>query len=496
MSAATADGITARSLRALAWGAGGGAGRVLAQLAVQVTLARLLDPMVFGQYAAVLVVIGFGYILADGGFGSALMQKKDLTDDDIAQALGWCLLLGLVVAVVVVVAAPWLAVQFGNEALTPVFRVCAAWVPLLALTNISASLLRRDLHLKGTQIIQLVGYTVGFGGVAAAGAVGGLGVWSLVAGFSAQTAFALVATYWIRPHALRVCLRGDRALVTFGAKSLATDVAGWAMDNLDRALVGKFWGVQPLGLYSVSYNLSKAPIGFFMAAAQGVAFTAAARLQDNRADLRDKFRFTLAAAGFLTVPLFTLVALQSAAVLGMVYGEKWLPAAPYMSALAAAIPAVSLGMLAGGVLRGLGYVGRQLCIQVLAVVVLVGGFVALRDLPLATVVWLVPAAYGLRLVLTLYAVCRGIDLSLRELAAVARGPLLLSALGAAVCLAVRDLAPAGDWAMGLVPLAAGGAAMLAALGVRGRWFLGTQLAHTVGTVAAARFGGRHGRRDA
>lgn len=488
MSAAAAEGITSRSLKALAWGAGGGAGRVLAQLAVQVTLARLLDPVVFGQYAAVFVVIGLGYILADGGFGSALMQKKELTEEDVAQALGWCLLLGLTVALGVGMAAPFLAAQFGDPALVPVFRLCAVWVPLLAVTNIPTSLLRRDLHLKATQIIQLLAYTVGFGGVAALCALEGLGVWSLVAGFFAQTLLTLGATFYVRRHTLRPRLRGDRQLVTFGAKSLVTDVAGWSMDNIDRLLVGKFWGMAPLGLYSVSYNLSKAPVGFFMAAAQGVAFAATARLQDDLADLRDKVRHSLTIVCLLTIPLFALVALQSTAVLGLVYGHKWLAAAPYMSALAVAIPCLSLGMLTGGVLRGLGHVGQQMRIQMMAVAVLVAGFVLLRDAPLSVAVWLVPAAYLLRLAALLHAVCSRIGLPLRDVARSAGGAIALGALGGTVSLALGKLAPGGDWAMQLLPLMAGGMAMLAALGVFGRWLLGAQLSGVLQQAVRGRLG--------
>lgn len=487
MSAATADGITSRSLRALAWSAGGGAGRVLAQLAVQVTLARLLDPVVFGQYAAALVVIGFGYILADGGFGSALMQKKTLTDHDVALALGWCLLLGAGLALLVVAAAPWLAAQFGDPGLTPVFRVCASWVPLLALANIPTSLLRRDLHLKATQLIQLAGYTLAFGGVAAVCALYGLGVWSLVAGFSAQTVFTLVATFAVRPHGLRPRWRGDRALVGFGARSLATDVAGWSLDNVDRLLVGRFWGIQSLGLYSVAYNLSKAPVGFFMSAAQGVAFAAAARLQDDLADLREKLRHSLTAVCFLTIPLFTLVALQSTAVLDLVYGSKWLAAAPYMAALAAAIPCISVGMLAGGVLRGLGHVGQQMRTQLVAVVVLVGGLVLLRDEPLTVAVWLVPATYLLRATMLLTAVSRRVGLTLREALRPPLAALLLGGLGAAASHAVTPVTASG-WLGDLVPLLAGSAAMLIALPLLARWLVGPQLAGAVARAARARLG--------
>jgi O-antigen/teichoic acid export membrane protein len=487
MSTTAVDGIAARSARALTWGAGGAAGRVLAQIAVQVTLARLLDPVAFGQFAAVISVIGFGSIVADGGFGSALMQKKTLTEHDVALALGWCLLLGVGLALLVVLAAPWLAAQFGDPGLAPVFRVCAAWVPLLALANIPTSLLRRDLHLKATEIVQLVGYTLAFGGVAAVCALNGLGVWSLVAGFSAQSVFTLVATFAVRPHRLRPRWRGDRAVLGFGARSLATDLAGWALYNLDRLLVGRFWGLQSLGLYAVAYNLSKAPLGAFMAVAQNVAFAASARLQDDLTDLRDKLRHSLTAACFLTIPLFTLVAVESTAVLHLVYGSKWLAAAPYMAALAAAIPVMSLGMLAGGVLRGLGHVNQQMRIQLVAVVVLVGGLVALRGEPLTVAVWLVPATYLLLAGMLLAALSRHLGLSLRDTVRPVVAALVLGGVGVAAARGGAH-APATGWLSDLVPLMTGAGAMLAALLLFGRWLVGPQLVGTVTRAARARLG--------
>ena len=74
----SSDSVSSRSTIALLWGVGGSVGKIAGQLLVQITLARILDPVAFGQYAAVLAVVGLGYILADAGFGSALVQKEKL----------------------------------------------------------------------------------------------------------------------------------------------------------------------------------------------------------------------------------------------------------------------------------------------------------------------------------------------------------------------------------------------------------------------------------
>ena len=151
----TTDSISTRSTKAFFWGIGGAVGKVAGQLLVQITLARILDPVTFGQFAAVIAVFGLGYTLADGGFGSALIQKKEMNSADVSLALGWSLMFAGAIAVLIVLLAPFLARQFGDASLEALFRVCAILIPIQIVSNISSSLLRRELHMRGIQIIQI-----------------------------------------------------------------------------------------------------------------------------------------------------------------------------------------------------------------------------------------------------------------------------------------------------------------------------------------------------
>ncbi|WP_205421356.1 oligosaccharide flippase family protein [Dechloromonas sp. HYN0024] len=155
----SSDSVSSRSAIALLWGTGGAIGKIAGQLVVQITLARILDPVAFGQYAAVLTVVGLGYILADAGFGSALVQKEKLDSTDVSLALGWSLVFAGIVAFLMIALAPVLAHQFGDASLEPLFIVCAILIPFQIILNLSSSLLRRDLHMRGLQIIQVISYT-------------------------------------------------------------------------------------------------------------------------------------------------------------------------------------------------------------------------------------------------------------------------------------------------------------------------------------------------
>lgn len=458
---------------------GGAVGKIAGQLLVQITLARILGPETFGQFAVLLSVLALGLTLANCGFGAALIQKKEISSDDVSLALGWSLTIAVAIALVISLMAPFLASQFGDDSLVWMLRGVAILLIPQTLANLSTNLLQRDLHMKSIQIIHVVAYTVFFGGVATTLAILGWGGWSLVIAYAVQIIFTLVASYAICRHTLRPRLRGDRALIHFGLKSLATELTNWSLDNLDRFLIGKFWGLYSLGLYSVAFNLSKAPSGLMVYAVQNIAFSSAARLQGNEAAVRKGFLVVMAAMALATLPLFAMVAFESATVLHFVYGAKWTKAAPYMTALALSIPLISLGSITAAILRGTGAIGAELRIQVVTAVVFFSGFVMLSGVSLGVAVWVVPAAYLVRFSLLLAMIRDRLDLRIADLLAPFRGAFVLTAVGICVTALVRGLPQATATGMGVLPLLAGCCAIVLLLAYRFTWFLGAPLAAMV-----------------
>lgn len=475
----TANSIKSRSTTALFWGVGGAFGRIAGQLLVQITLARILGPETFGQFAVLLSVLALGLTLANCGFGAALIQKKEITTADIGLALGWSLTIAAVIALAIGLMAPFLANQFGDDSLVWMFRVIAILLILQTVANLSTNLLQRDLHMKSIQIIHVIAYTVFFGGVATSLAILGWGGWSLVIAYAVQVLFTLVASYAICRHTLRPRLKGDPALIYFGFKSLATELANWSMDNLDRFLIGKFWGLYSLGLYSVAFNLSKAPSGLLVYAVQNIAFASAARLQGNIAAVRKGLQVVLAAMALATLPLFAIVAFESEVVLHIVYGAKWIEAAPYMAALALSIPLISLGSIIAAILRGTGAIGTELRVQVVTAVIFFSGFVMLSGLSLAVAVWVVPAAYLVRLLLLLAAIRERLELNIADLLMPFRGAFVLTAAGVCVTALVHGLPQATAIGLGVLPLLAGCCAIVLVFAFGFTWFLGAPLVEMV-----------------
>ena len=479
--------LARRSVQAVIWSYLGGGGKIVAQLLIQIWLARMLGPTVFGQYAAVLVVIGFGWLFADSGFGAALVQKKEITDEDVGYALGWVLLLSVLSGGIVSATSPYIAQAMGEPQLYLPVMVCGPIIVLQALSNLSVSLMRRNLDMKRSQIIQLAAYVFGFGLVAIVLAYLGAGVWSLVVGFLVQTLIVLIFSYAVVRHTLRPRLRGDVGLRRFGFGVLGTNLANWAIENLDRFLVGRQWGIAALGSYAAASNLSRVPTSLLVASVQSVVFSSASRVQDDLDKLRRGYISIASLTALITLPLTVLLALKADFVIHLLYGDRWSEAGALFAAFCVALPSYVLLSVTGPTLWAVGAVGREFRVQVFTAIVLLVGLLLLSPYPLAVAVWLVPCVYLMRFALVYVALANRIKLPFATFLQGMAGGFVLAALVALIELGSDHLVEkpfVGGywWAACQIILEAG--ACLAAVRFTPRFMVGPELSRMLLSRAA------------
>lgn len=422
MSAAS---LTDRTFAAVLWNYAGAFARAVAQLAVQVVLARLLGPHVYGQYMIVLAVVALGWYIAESGMGVALVQVRELTNEVIRQALGGVLMQGALVAVVLTFAAPYLATLFDEPGLTGPLMACAGLIFLQAMSNISLSLLRRQFDMKRWQFIQVAAYVVGFGGVGIALAGLGAGVWSLVAAFATQSLITWLAAYRLVRHPLRPHFRMSADLRSFGIKVLGSTLAAWTADNLERVVIGRVWGVASLGAYSGANGLARAPATLLTYSVQSVALPIASRLQDDPERLRRAYCVMISGLALVLLPMFFLFAVAAQPLVLLLYGDRWNEAVPLLAACAVAVPFYVMATNTGTFLWATGATGREALSQLALAGILLVGFVVLGAWPLATAIWIVPAVHILRAAATYLMLARRIGLSHRRTLRALRGGIAL-----------------------------------------------------------------------
>ena len=87
--------LTARTIHGLKLSYLGTVVKTILQIGVAAIMARLLDPAAFGLIAMVGVILRFGQYFAQMGVGSALIQKKQISDEDVRASFTSAFLLGI-----------------------------------------------------------------------------------------------------------------------------------------------------------------------------------------------------------------------------------------------------------------------------------------------------------------------------------------------------------------------------------------------------------------
>lgn len=423
------DSLTERSLRAVKWNYLGVVARIVSQLVAQIVLARLLGPEAFGLFAVAFIVVSVGNLLVEMGLGSALVQKKELTDADVRFAFTWVVVAGFAMAILVFLLSDAIAGFFHDPRVAEVSRGLTPVFILQALAVVPFSLLRRDMSFKAVQGVQIVSYLFGFLLVGVGAALLGAGVWSLVAAWIAQTLSSAIIFNIIRRHPMKpLFYMRNQGLQGFSARVLFTNMANWTIENVDNLLVGKLFGPTALGLYSVSYNLVRTPANHLVVTLQTVLFPASARAQDNHEGLRRAYLTVVAGVALIAAPVFGGVAAVSGTVVEALFGNKWIDAAPILLPLALAMILHTLMAVAGPVLWGKGAAGAELKVQFWVALALVAALLIASRYSMVVMAWAVCGVYALRLIGMTASLMRYIQLPLSRLMHSLRGGLIAALL--------------------------------------------------------------------
>jgi len=319
----------------LFWSAGARIGQQFIQFGFSVVLARLLSPGDYGLLAMVMVFTGFAAMLADAGFGSALVQKPDLGEEHVHTVFWVTVVSGVTLTAITFLAAPWLAVFYAAPALKPIFRVVALTFTISGFGNVPLALLQKRMQFKTIAKITTWSLVVS-GIIGLVLALLGAGVWSLVAQALAalllNAILGCIASKWVPRSIFRIAALKN--LWHYAGHLYGFNFINYWARNADSLVIGKFFGAPALGIYSRAYGLMLLPITQVNSVISQVLFPAFASIQNDKPKVK---RIYLRAMGIVTLTTFPIMfglVVTAKPFIYTVYGPKWLEVAPILQILA------------------------------------------------------------------------------------------------------------------------------------------------------------------
>jgi PST family polysaccharide transporter len=239
---------------------------------------------------------------------------------------------GVLAGVMVLLAGP-ISSGMGSPHAAPVVRVMALTLVLSALSVVPYAKIQRDFR-QGAQlgidatglvvstVITVVLVALGWGAMA-------LAVARVIAQGAAVTVQFLVTHTKVRFGFHRELAKG---LITFGFPLALANSLSWVVMNGGNIAVGALMGALSLGFYVLAFNISMWPMSAMGMAIRSVALPAFSALHSRR-----KGEALASAAGAVWAVALLAGILLSAlanAIIPLVYGEVWLPAAAALGGLA------------------------------------------------------------------------------------------------------------------------------------------------------------------
>jgi O-antigen/teichoic acid export membrane protein len=405
--------------------------------------ARLLGPGDFGLVGVALLVVSVVEALTQLGFERALVQRRGDIEPLLATAWTWQVARGVLLALLLALAAPWFAAWYGEPTLSSVM-LALALVPLLrSSVNPRAAALTRALqferqfglrlwHAAGSAALAIVALLV-------LRDVRALYLRALIeALLAALLSFALVP--W-RPR-LAWDAGAARELWRWGRWVSPSAFMVFAITRGDDLFVSRFLGLHALGVYQLAYLVTNLPATHVSHLLAKAAFPVLSRLQDDPPALRRAFIGVLVPVLFVSLPFCALVILEGDGLVQLALGPGWSEVGPLLPILALAGLLRALAGTGGALFQALGRPELELVQNLPRFAILAAG------------IWPAAANYGLRgvcgvvLVSLLPAVGvwavlvpRLLGLGRRQLLAVGIRPLLVAGLLAAALVGARRVMP-------------------------------------------------------
>lgn len=328
------ESLKNQTIKALMWSMLQSVGSQGIRFIIGIVLARLLVPEMFGLIAMLLIFITIGEIFVDSGFGTALIQKQNITELEICSVFYFNIFVGLTAAALLYLAAPAIAAFYKQPLLTTMARALALIFIIDSIGMTQCNLLIKKVNFKSLAIVfTIANLTSGIIGIALV--IKGFGVWSLViqqiSASAIRNFFFWFFSAW-HPKLL-FSIHVLQGMIKFSIPILATGILNRTADSIYYMVIGKLFSASALGLFSRAQQLQ----GFFSATLAtlvgSVTFPVYSKLQHDPTALKQGVKITLTIIAFLICPIMIGMAAVAKPLVLVLLTEKWTATVPYLQLL-------------------------------------------------------------------------------------------------------------------------------------------------------------------
>lgn len=414
-------------------------------LLITAVLARLVTPEEFGLIAIVMVFTAFFNMFADMGISVAIIQFRDLDEEDFGKLFVFSIFLAFALMALFCILSIPISFFYENQELMPL--CCAASVSLLftALNMVPNGIMLREKRFVAIGIRYVFGtFLSGITGIACA--LLGFGVYALVIQTIVQSVIVFIWNYASHPirHLSIHFVAPLRRVFSYSAFQMGFSLVNYFSRNLDNLVIGRAMGAPALGFYDKAYKLTTYPLSAVSTIASSVIQPFMAEHQNEPDVIYQCWLKVAKLLSLIGAPITALFFSTSPQIIEIFYGSQWNESIPLFHALSISVYFQMVGNISGSFFQSLGRTDLMFRCGILTTAISVCGLViGLMMGSLEAVSWCIAIAFCLHILAMFhYLIIRGFGHRITELRSFLP-EIVICIVSCVLCILVEPFIPQG-----------------------------------------------------
>jgi O-antigen/teichoic acid export membrane protein len=290
-------------------------------------LARYLDPSDFGLLAIITMVIGFSQMFVDFGISSAIIHKQNVTHKQLSTLYWLNILTAGFIYFIIVIIAPFIAKFYHEPKLSSLIILTSITIIIQSFGKQFFVLFEKKLQFNTLAKIDIAAALIGLI-TAIILATSGFGVYALI--YPLILSMSIKSLSWIvtglhyhRPE-FYINLRDVKEFIVFGMYQTGSGIVSYFNSQFDIIIIGKVFGSETLGLYSIIKQLVMRPAQIINPIMTRVTFPTMATVQDNTQKLKEIYLRTINYLSSVNFPIYIVMVILAPEIVTIFLGAKWL----------------------------------------------------------------------------------------------------------------------------------------------------------------------------
>lgn len=322
-------------------------------------IARLVTPGDFGLVTMVTIFSLLLQNLGENGFTEYVLQKQEIDHTQLSTLFWVNTGLNFMLMILFIIFSPILAWFYQEDLIVNIGIFMSLSILFGALPIQHIAMLKRQMNFLYTSTNELVAVLLSTILAVYLGYLG-FGYWAIAVRRTSQPLFMAIGGWILFPWIPSMPKKSKeiKSALKFVYHTYGNFTVTYFGRNLDKFLIGKFFGTNSLGFYDRAYHLAMLLPNQLSGSLTGIAITTLSKIRSNKIEYQRHFKNILSVIAFIAIPISIVLAITGKDIVVVLLGNQWDNAGKIFQAFAPGIGIMVIYSTSGWVHLSLGRADR------------------------------------------------------------------------------------------------------------------------------------------